>query len=155
VLLLADAVYQGTSEDGVWTFVLEDRSVSTQSETHDAGYTFVEEDEEVTTVTIRFERDGEDASGKIDARSEANESTSETDQWDPVDVGIVTGQLRANILDPDTGGGAVRNQADNADCQGTTCELTVVTTCASSSRFTAVRTNHDPSEYEYLADVGQ
>ena len=155
VLLQGDNVYPGTVDGGVWTFKWEDRSLAAESETHDAGYTFDDEEEDTTTVTFRFERDGEDASGKVDATTMSRDSSAETDEWDAVDVGLSSGQIRANILDMDSGGGAVRNGSGDDDCQGNTCELTVTTTCSSSSKFTAVRTNHADDDYEYLADVGQ
>lgn len=154
VLLQGDHVYPGTAEGGVWTFTWKDRSLSTQTETHESGYTYEEEEEDDTTVTFRFEPDGEDASGKVEAKSVTRDQSVETDEWDAADVGLAIGQLRAGILESDVGG-AVRNLPEDDDCQGNTCELTVTTTCSSSSKFTAIRTNHEDDDYEYLAEVGQ
>jgi len=154
-LVLEDRVLLGSGEGDDWTFSWTNAEETEESQAHDSGYTFAEDAENAYAQTVTLTLDGDEATGTMRVSAEAHASWSESDVWDPVEVGIYYGQMPAPVYLVDGSGDPIFNDAEVTDCAADPCELSDSTLCEEEAPFTATRTEYPPEAYEGVRDAGQ
>lgn len=159
-MVLAGEVWPGTSTDkNEWEFTWTGSSDDRVSREHDEGYRYTEQRYAQSVETIQLSIDGKVASGSWDIDTTADDTYTETDQWDMA-VGLIEGSIpAATYLVYDDGkfeGIPVVNLSDDAECQDATCQLRVQDVCQESRDFEATLTGYTAEEaYDQLEAATQ
>ena len=167
MLIIGDEVYPGIEGAGGWTFSWLGSTESSQSNEHSSGYTFTSSNVSSSDVSILMTISGDTASGTWTATDESDRSWSESDNWDNNVLGLNAGQIPSAqylVYDLVKGkgkkqvvieGAPLPNAFDTTECSGD-CQLQVLSSCAGSVEFSAVRAGfEDEDVYEYLDEAGQ
>lgn len=156
LLIVGDAVLEGSGDGVEWTFNWEGFEQDGETQAHESGYRYSELEFESNVTTLTMSISGSEATGVMDDDARFEQSWTESDEWDPVDVGIAYSQIPSGnwLVDPD--GLPVENVAPSVDCQGVNCQLAFTTTCTSDAPFTATKTTYaDEDVFDAVEDAGQ
>ncbi len=141
VLVVGTAVYPGArQDDGTWIFGWTGSEVSDHVENFDSGtYASTVHVDESSTVSwaLTFDPLTATVSGTRDESAQSVTTWTETDEWDPAEVGLQMGTIPSSLyLVYDEGGNDVplANRPQSAECANSDCDLTVTTTCSPSSQ---------------------
>lgn len=160
LLLMGAEAYPGVETANGWKFSWEGSEDSSSTEDHSSGYSYNAVVQGSSIITIKFNVDGETAKGTISSSAETLRSWSETDEWDPKELGFDRGQIPSSAYLVQTAPDGksevpTNNRSTNAECGGT-CALEVSTVCGGEGTFTAEQLQYDDeSVYEYLDAAGQ
>lgn len=128
----------GRQSGGVWTFVRDFSEEHTTSVEHESG-DYAYEDHESTTITLTMEGEikGGVFTGDFSYALVSEVTASETDEWEPADIGIFTPGLNVYVGDADLcepGGGddpdAFSYSSTDVECSARDCTLSVIETCS-------------------------
>lgn len=159
-MVLGGQVWPGTSsEKGEWEFTWTGTADDRLSREHAEGYRYTEQKFAQVVETISLTIDGKAGSGSWDIDSVADDTYTETDQWD-VAVGLAQGTIPAGtwlVVDDEFADGVpVTNLPDEAECQDATCQLRVQDSCQESRDFEATLTGYTAEEaYDQLEAATQ
>jgi hypothetical protein len=98
-----------------------------ESEHIDDGYTFSTTEVSTTLETLTFNKAQGAITGTWETKVDSMIEYSESDEWDPQDVGFQGGQIPSNILEPDDVGDN-QNTAEDSECDGD-CEVMTSVSC--------------------------
>lgn len=161
-LFMGGLAYPGVWNQDQWEFSWSKTTAETAVAKNDNDYGFaeVDNDDDTTTITLKLTT-GETGEGSVESSSDHKKYYEETDEWDNGDVGTNdSGNTPVDqyLIKKDSDDNTVsqRNISDDDDCDGSTCKLTVQTTCSGSGDFTAERVRTDDQDaYEYVMSHGQ
>lgn len=163
VMIIGGLAYPGEKvEDGVWRFEWTDASTQESVAAHESGYRYAVETHTESSGIIRFVPEANGiAHGTYIADSSTSTAYVETDEYDQdltFEIGP-TGQIpSADYLVYDDNGDEFpqENDYDVADCQATTCQLTVSDACSVEVQFDAERTDFkEEAAFAHVGAAGQ
>jgi hypothetical protein len=154
-LVLEDRVFPGAGEGDEWTFSWTGVVQEQYFEEHDAGYNFVDDVEVTNEQTVTLALDGDAATGNLEISGQERSSWTESDMWDPTEVGLPNSQIPSASYLEDNSGASIFSVPDVTDCAAESCELSVSVLCDGATSFTATRTETPPEAYEGVQDAGQ
>ena len=142
VLIIGNTAFPGTASEGGWTFQWDVDTLSEYDAEHEDGYEYTSMESSKVTTTIDFllPMFG-DATGTVGGSSHSEAKWTETDEWDPKDNDLSSGQIPSALyLVYKENGDTFPQYNDPAteDCKESVCYIESVTDCpASESSFTA------------------
>lgn len=162
-LIIDDLTLPGTvNEDGdTLTFTFEEFEDVNDVEMHEDGYTYGYVMNATGTETWTFSRDDEDmVSGSRTLSFTSDERYYETDEWNDEDVSIFGSQMPAYDHLENTAGeeepDGRENTAEEGECSGEQCEITLADTTDITEPFTAWwATDTNTGVYDDLGNSGQ
>lgn len=161
VLLVGNTAYPGVASEGGWTFEWAVDTLAEYSAEHEDGYEYSASESNVVTTTIDFLLPifGE-ATGTVGGSSRYKAEWTESDEWDPQDNDMLSGQIPSAVyLEYRKEGQTFPQQNDPAeeDCAESLCKITIENVCpASKSSFTAKHVDADDANiYDSWIDNGQ
>ena len=165
ILIMGDQAFPGERDGDDWLFTWTDALGTANGQQHVSGYGYFEYVETTTEWDIRFDTERGETTGELEQIDLLRNTWRESDIWADSAANTVgyTGQIPSSsmllINDAETGFDVgATNQADATDCATTPdepwCEISDVTLCETSRKFTATRTRlEDESAYNSLAGV--
>jgi hypothetical protein len=155
LLIFAGATYVGTGDGAAWTFEWERFEVNDSSQVHESGYRFTEMSLGSVMYTIDIEIDGSSAEGSLQIRSAEENRWTESDDWDPDEVGIFNTQVPSGSYLWDGDGMSIWNYPQDSDCKSDTCELSITSECSSSAPLHGILTKYaDEDVFESVDGAG-
>jgi hypothetical protein len=143
-------------EDKTYLFTWTNFERGTETDTHEAGYSFTTDGRIDLVWSLVLDVSKDIGTGTISADVTSTQTWDETDVWSATDVGLFFGQTPAeSYLDATTEGGFIDNAADQTDCSGTPCNLTVNQSLSIDGPVTATRTSVLPGDFEGVLGAGQ
>jgi hypothetical protein len=156
VLLIGGDVLPGTAAGGAWSFAWTDESGTEDAAEHESGYRYTERTGSASEIAIELTLTGETASGVLVASSDESMRWTETDEYGDGAENYVgtSGQMPSDeylVYNERGDEYSQQNGYEDDDCEGSTCELTVTSSCEGTNTFTATRTDYqDEDAYSYL-----
>lgn len=151
-----DTPYYGTVDGKTLTASWTDFVDSEVSEAHDNGYEYTADERSESTTAFALTRDGGVVTGTYDFQVKTTLDYVETDEWTPNDVGFQQGQMNgiAGVYLENDAPGGTQNGANDDDCDGGECELSVKYNCTTSTPIQAFFAgDHDEGMFEGVKDA--
>ena len=162
LLVIQDEAYPGSETgDGVWTFSWTGTQLTDQVDEHTQGYSYswIGDTQLAETFTLTMGDGTLNGTFLLDALDD--DSYTETDTWGKELSKIIggEGQIPAHLfltVGTPKGDFPASNRFDASECDADSCQLDVVTTCATELAFTGTLTDYAPGEdYDAVEDAGQ
>ena len=148
VLVIGDQLWVGEADGSTTTFRWDSEASSTTTESG-LGYNFVVNYAATIAEVIKLDFQGNEATGTFKTTQSSNQSWSETDEWDPLDVGVYGGQMPVwayLVVDGKHGPMSATNTAEEIECAAANCELALTSSCEATWKLTATELDAEDND---------
>jgi len=154
-LTLFGQIYVGFQDGPDLDFDWKHTERHDDSATHKDGYSYETMIDDSYSTRVRLTRTGKTIEGIIEEEYYSEEVWTETDEWNPNDVGVFSGSLPASVYLEEENFGDADNYADENDCQGGDCSLRIVSTTVFDQVMVGTRTAYEEDAYDGVDQSGQ